>query len=112
MSRIHVRFVNRRVVDGKAVYSVESIESKDSPLVGEVRIDIATYEYDFIPLGPLEGKRLIPSKVFDLPESEQNKVIERDYPYSEFGGLILRISRMVHQLRERRELPEELYGVT
>ena len=112
MSRIHVKFLNRRIVDGAAIYCVESPDFRECSLVGELRIDLSTYRYEFVPMGSLEGKKIIPPEVFDLPSGEQDRVIGRDYPCSEFGGVTRRIARMVQQLRETRVLPDEFYGVT
>ena len=112
MSRIHVRFLNRRIVNGAAIYCVESPDFRDFPLVGELRIDLSTYRYEFVPMGSLEGKKIIPPEIFDLPSVEQDRVIERDYQCSEFGGVTRRIACMVQQLREKQVLPDEFYGVT
>jgi hypothetical protein len=112
MSRIHVAFRKQRSDGDSIVYGVESSDFEGTPLIGEIRIDTDTRQYEFVPLGPLAGKAVIPPYVFDLPESEWDAVIARNYPNAKYGGWTSRIAQMVSRLQEREEFPDESFGVT
>ncbi len=112
MSRIHVVFTNREHKDHMVVYQVHSPDFSDGPLIGEIRFDIAAKRYEFMPMGALQGQRVIPPQVFELPEDQREEIIRNEFSGYAYGGWTSRIARMASRLLDNGEFPAELYGAT
>lgn len=112
MSRIHIAFIKQKSAENSIVYRVESSDFGTNIFIGEIFIDPIKHGYQFIPMGVLEGKAVIPPHVFELPEIEQDAVIKREYPGAGYGGWTSRIARMVSRLQEEGKFPDEFFGVT
>jgi hypothetical protein len=112
VSRVHVVFRKLEESGNLIVYRVESPDFDHEELIGELRIDRTERQYEFVTLGALLGKAVIPPAVFDLPENQQSLVIQRDYPDCSYGGWTSRIARMSNRLLDMGEFPNEVFGVT
>ncbi len=112
MSRIHVEFKKIDNRNNSIVYRVESSDFRADSFIGEDLIEPVTGNYQFTPMGALQGKIIIPPQVFDFPEREQYALILRDYSDGGYGGWTSRIAKMVNQLQEEGEFPDKFYGVT
>lgn len=112
MSRIHVSFIKCSRTDNSVVYQVHSPDFHDSQLIGEIRFDLLERRYQFVPMGVLEGKSVIPPYVFDLPEAQRDAVIEQEFSACSYGGWTSRIARMANRLLDKDEFPNEVFGVT
>jgi len=86
MSRIHVEFTKIDNGDNSIIYPVDSSDFETDSFIGKVLIEPITGKYQFLQMGALQGKIIIPPQVFDFPEKEQHALIERDYSDGEYGG--------------------------
>ena len=112
MSRIHVSFVKHEHTREHVVYRVMSPDFIEDKLIGELKIDLCLRQYEFTPLGAVIGKAVIPPSVFDLPEEDQDKITDREFPGSEYGGWTSRIAKMTRKLIDTDDYPNEVFGVT
>lgn len=112
MSRIHVLFVKHEQTTDFVTYRIHSPDFADNQLIGEITFSMRERRYQFVPMGALFGKAVIPPAVFELPEEKQEKIISRDFPGCSYGGWTRRIARMASRLLSMDEFPDELCGVT
>lgn len=116
MSRIHIYFIKEIESDRYAIYRVESSDFNDNHInepIARITINRDSKNYDFEPLGKLSRVKVVPPFVFDLPDSECEKILREQYADGYYyGGWTARMANVVRRILDSGIFPDEAYGIT
>ena len=115
MSRVHVHFVKEKEFGAQVVYRVDSSDfsaTKGEEPIARITINRQEKSYDFEALGQLSREKVVPPHVYDLPESECDRVLGERYEGFGYGGWTARMADVVRRLLASGDFPEETYGIT
>jgi hypothetical protein len=115
MSRVHVHFIKEGEEGPRVTYRVDSSDfssNQNEEPIARITINRQESSYSFEPLGELSKAKVVPPHVYDLPESECNRVLRVEYEGFGYGGWTARMANVVRRFIARDEFPDETYGAT
>lgn len=116
MSRVHIYFIKEIESGCCATYRVESSDLNDNHIsepIARITINRDSKSYDFEPLGKFSLVKVVPPFVFDLSDSQCEKILREQYADGYYyGGWTGRMANMVRRILDSGIFPDEAYGIT